>query len=216
MNIYLTGMYENPTTDKLMQMKSVSYAHFSALGTWMYIRKPCEVCEWHWQACVPPLLVQWEPSSDVIGDLSWDGPFGHIFLVKERVADWLRDNRFECEFYDVKYVPPEKKPKRTKCVPYPYEGPVLLWGNCETWVDLDMEASGVELTESCKVCGYIDYTFRYEGITIRRKDWHGEKMFRITTNGPAEHTFVTEEGRRMIEEAGFSNISFTHAGEIVD
>lgn len=123
--------------------------------------------------------------------------------------------QFECEFYSVEYVPPKRKVK-TKCVAYPYDGPKLLWGKCEVFVDLDMQASSVALEDSCSVCGNVRYKFRRNGIVIRHQNWHGEKMFRITTNGKSLTTFVTEEGRRLIQQAGFSNVAFSEAGEIRD
>jgi hypothetical protein len=39
-------------------------------------------------------------------------------------------------------------------------------------------------------------------------------MFRITTNGKSLATFVTEDCRNLIQDAGFTNIGFTDAGEI--
>lgn len=207
-------MYENPTADRLVRMKSVAFAHFSALGTWADERVPCKICGWHWQTIVPPLLVQWEPSTDVIGDFSWDGPFGYTFVVKESVAESLRAMHFECDFLPVSFMSPERK-RNARCVPYPYTGPKLLWGECGTFVDLDQEASHVELTSSCPACGDVRYTFRNSGIVIRREKWGGQRMFRITTNGRSAATFVSEEGLQLILDAGFSNVAFSEAGEIV-
>jgi hypothetical protein len=39
-------------------------------------------------------------------------------------------------------------------------------------------------------------------------------MFRITTNGQSTATFVTEEGRQMIEREEFTNIAFSEVGQI--
>lgn len=211
--MYRIGMYANPTTDRLMTMKSVAYAHFSVLGTWVSDRAPCEACGWHWQHYGTPLLVQWEPSTDVIGDFSWDGPFGYTFVVKDEVAQRLRSFGFGCKFLPVEYVAPDVS--RPNSVPFPYNGPKLSWGLCESFVDLDMNASAVTVNESCRGCGRIAYTFRYDGIVIRRKDWRGQKMFRITTNGTSTATFVSEEGRMLIEHERFTNIAFSEAGEIV-
>lgn len=208
-------MYEKPTVDGLMAMKSVPFAHFSALGTWVSKREPCEACGWHWQDYGPPLLVKWEPSTDVIGDFSWDGPFGYVFIVQQHVAEVFRTMPFECDCLDVEFVPPAAR-SGANCVPFPYRGPKLVWGRCDTFVDLDMEASKVALTRACPICGDVRHTFRNEGIVIRRDKFDGQRMFRITTNGRSLATFVTEDGRRLIEHARFSNINFQEAGEIVD
>jgi hypothetical protein len=210
--IYRIGMYANPNVERLAAMKTAPFAHFSAVGTWAYRREPCQVCTYYWQTKVPPLLVQWEPSSAEIGDFSWDGPFGLSFIVKNRVAKALKALRFECRFLPVEYV----KPKRRRyVVQFPYEGPKLLWGQCSAVVELDKKPSRVKQLSSCPACGDVRHTILLKGITISRRMWNGEKMFTIATNGP-EMMFVTEEGRRMIEKAGFSNIAFSEAGQILD
>jgi hypothetical protein len=210
MRIYCLGKHE--TT--LEEYMAPSFACFSAVGTWIDEREECEACGWHWQRIAPPLLVQWAPSSDVIGDFSWDGPFGYVFVVKHRVVRFMKANGFGARFLPVKVVPPTSK-RKTKIVPFPYTGPKLTWCECNTFVNLDMRASKVALESSCPVCGDVRYTFRFKGIVIRRKEWHGEKMFRITTNGRSAATFVTEEGRRLLEDQGFTNLAFSEAGEIV-
>jgi hypothetical protein len=158
-----------------------------------------------------PVDSEWEPSTTTIGDFSWDGPFGYMFIVREDIVDFFHANKIECEFRSVEYAMPRKK-RRT--VPFPYSGPTLYWAECNTWLSLDMQASEVMCTSSCGKCGEVAYTFRNSGIVIARKNFHGEKMFRITTNGRSAATFVTEEGRRLIVEAGFSNVAFSEAGEI--
>lgn len=212
MKIYYIGMYENPTVDRLAAITSVEFAHFSSMGTWAYRQEPCKKCDYYWQELVPPLLVQWEPSSERIGDFSWDGPFGFTFVVRKNVADAFVSLGLECRFAPVVVVRPERK---RNTVRFPYNGPELFWGQCSATVDLDMEASGVFRESSCPACGDTRYTFRNSGIVIRRKDWDQQHMFQISTNGPA-CVFVTAVGRRKIEEAGFLNIAFTEAGQIVE
>jgi hypothetical protein len=209
LNIYLVGASKNLTVDRLAVMKSVGFAHFSAIGTWVDERHPCESCEWHWQTLSPPLLVQWEPSTDQIGDFSWDG--GYVFVVKGSVAKRLAALRFECQCLAVDYVKPERK---RNTVAFPYVGPKLFWGECKATLDLNMKASKVKCESACAECGDMRYTFRYKNIAIRRKAWRGQKMFRITTNGRSSATFVTEEGRLLLENEAFTNIGFSLAGNI--
>lgn len=214
MKIYRIGMYENPTTESLMAMKSIAFAHFSALGTWSE-GEVCGVCGLHTYDIVAPLLVRWERSSSAAGDFSWDGLFGYMFIVRERVVEFFRARQMECEFLTVEYVPPERR-AGAACVAYPYAGPTLFWGNCETYLELDMPASDVAVTKSCAACGGVDYTFRSRGIVIPRENFHGEKLFRIKTNGRSAATFATEEAHHLIRNAGLSNIAFSEAGEILD
>lgn len=208
-------MYENPTIDRLTAIQSVDYAHFAAVGTWIARRNPCNACGWHWQEYGPPLQVQWEPSSRAIGDFSWDGPFGYLFIATQRVVDYFREMHIDCDFFPVKYVEPERK-SVGKCVSYPYDGPSLMWGLCRSFVKLDTISSNVVLTSSCPECGDSRYTFRNKGIIIRENDWGGERMFRIISNGNSKATFVTEEGRELIQRGGFTNVTFSEAGFIIN
>src|SRR5690242_9568370 len=119
LKIYGISMYENPSgaafIDRLMAMKTAPFAHFAALGTWSD-GKVCDACGEHTYCYIPPLLVEWKRSTNVIGDFSWNGPFGELFIVKEQVAESLRTMQFECKYYSVEFVPPKRKIK-TKCVP---------------------------------------------------------------------------------------------------
>jgi len=204
-------MYENPTVDRLAAITSVEFAHFSAVGTWSYRRQPCKTCGYYWQEIVAPLLVQWQPSSELIGDFSWDGPFGYTFIVRKNVAVALESLGIECRFLPMQVVEPERK---RNTVPFPQNGPELLWGQCTAILDLDMEASAVHRESSCSECGNTRYTFRNSGIVLRHKAWNQQRMFQISTNGPS-CVFVTSLGRSQIVDAGFSNIAFTEAGQII-
>jgi hypothetical protein len=208
-------MYENPTTERLMVMKAAAFAYFSAIGTWASIREPCKACGWHWQVYSPPLLMQWERSTDLIGDFSWDGPFGYLYVVRENVATKLHEMQFDCSFLPTEYVPLKRKLNMRQRTWYPHESPNLLWGVCDTFVDLDMKLSSVELISSCSVCGAQRFTFRNNGIVIRRRNWRGNMMFRVTTNSNSLATFVTEQGRKLIQKADLSNVAFSEAGEII-
>jgi hypothetical protein len=210
--IYLIGMFENPTAERLSQLKTASFAHFAAVGTWVSEREVCDSCDWHWQRIRDPLLVQWEPSTDRIGDFSWDGPFGYVFVVKVSVAEKLAELGIECTFLPVNVVRPKRK---RNTVGFPYVGPRLVWGNCSATLNLDEDASKVKMESSCADCGDVRYTFRNAGIVIRRREWGGQHMFRIATNGRSRATFVTEQGREILENSGFSNIAFSLAGDIV-
>jgi hypothetical protein len=108
------------------------------------------------------------------------------------------------------------KPERKRnTIAFPYAGPKLLWAECSATLDVDLRTSKVQMESSCSDCGDVRHTFRYKDITIRREAWTGQKMFRITTNGRSSATFVTEEGRRILEDEAFTNIGFSQAGKIV-
>jgi hypothetical protein len=214
MKFYLIGMYQNPTVDSVMAHPK-DYAHFSGIGTWIDDGSKCDDCGWHGQSLSEPLLLEWEKGSDNIGDFSWEGPFGYLTVVTKKQANWLKKQKFGCRFLRVQVVEPEKVSKRARQVKFPYGGPEIFWLVCNKFVDLNKSASGVKLETSCEVCGWTAFTFKYKDIVINKNSWHGELMFRITTNRNSKATFVTEKGKELIEAKGCTNISFSPAGEIV-
>jgi len=214
MNIFLIGKHENPTTDRVSSLKS-SFADFSAVGTWVDDGSRCDACGWHGQSLRQPLLVEWEAGEDEIGDFSWDGPFGYISVVTRNVANFFRDYDYACAFHSVEYVAAQHA-VGSPSAPYPYEGPKQLWLESTRFVHLDLDASNVSIKLSCDKCGRVKYSFCKQGIAVPKANWNGEKMFRLAENGPSFATFVTDLARREIEAQGFSNISFTLAGKIVD
>jgi len=207
---------EHPSVIRSSPPHPVPYAFYAAIGTWKYRRPPCPTCEWHWQYPAEPLLVQWEPYRDNIGDFSYNGPTGEYnFIVTDQVARFFEQRHFPCELRRIEYVKPRRRGK-LPCVPFPYQGPRQLWPECTSYLELDQEASGVKLESSCPDCGDVRHTFRYEGIVIPKNNWSGEPMFRIKTNGWSAATFITADAKRQLEDAGFTNLLCRKAGQITE
>ena len=148
-----------------------------------------------------------------IGDFSWDGPFGYLSLVTQNVVNFFHD--YDCAFHSVEYVIAQQA-AGSPIVPRLHEGTKLLWLESTRFVHLDPDASDVSIKRLCGKCGRVKYSFCKHGIVIPKANWNGEKIFRLTENGPSFATFVTDEARREIEVRGFSNVSFTPAGKIMD
>jgi hypothetical protein len=62
------------------------FAECSVVGSWTKGGKPCKACQLTSQDLTEPLLVEWEPGSDVIGDFSW---CGYTAVVKEEVKSFF-------------------------------------------------------------------------------------------------------------------------------
>lgn len=211
MKIYCLGLSEEFGQSDFSKSPKPAWAQFSAVGTWNAERRLCEVCGWPWEELVPPLLIQWESSTETIGNFSWDGPFGYQCVVTEDTSESLARMIDGIEYADVVVLEPDRK---RRVVPFPYTGPRLLWLRTQTCVELDREASEVEKTVDCSICGHEEFTFKYESIVIRKSDWNGEHIFRIKTNGNSAATFITEELKNQIESVGFANFQCRVAGEI--
>jgi len=101
---------------------------------------------------VRPLIIEWEPGSDVIGNFTWPG-LG--IIVTESVGRALSDRFRGFELgpvemvQDAKLKRPQRVTRRTKPrVWLPYEGPPLydLW--VTAWVTADLEQSTLNLKEA--------------------------------------------------------------------
>ena len=185
------------------------FARFSHLGTWSK-GKLCEGCGQSTSRLKEPLQIAWEPDSGVIADFSW---CAYAAVVTRRVADSLSELDFEFDLGAVQVVEPRRK-GRKKRVPYPYKGPELKWLLPSSRISLDPSGSGIELLIDCKVCRQPKYTFKRDGIVVNRDCWDGQKVFCMQQYPRAQAMFVSEEGMRLLQERGFSNIELTLAGEI--
>jgi hypothetical protein len=204
MNIYCIGWP--------VRGSSGQYAHFSAIDGWKSLREPCSECGWHWQVRSAPIIARWGPSSTDIADFTFDCAWGDNFAVTAKMVRLFARHGFDCEYLRIEYAKPKYK---RHTVAFPYTGPLLKWVECRAIVPLDKTASRVECKSSCPACGDVRYPTRRKDIIIRRRDWSGQKMFRIDTNVWGKATFVTEEARDIILESGATNFFCDLAGEIV-
>jgi len=192
--------------------RTYQYAGFAHVGTWTNDRL-CPVCEGRLDRLAQPLLIEWEPDSEVIGDFSW---CSYTMAVVTKVRDYLLKSGFECSFGRVEVVPFAKwrKTSSKPRVPYPYEGPELHWVRPRKRVRLNQEQSGVVLETYCSACKQSRYTFKREGIVIDQAAWKGCKMFRIKQFDPSDATYVTEDALELLSSKGFTNLGYLEAGMI--
>lgn len=218
------------------------FAQAGRLGTWYPDPSPgvCPECGASRQKRVPPLIIEWLPGSDVVGDFVWPG--GEV-VVSERVRTALEARFYGFEFkrvemwQDPSLKPPRRTTKRIKPrVWLPYERPPLydLW--ITTWTHADLEHSSLRLINDCPVCGYRAYVVegieerksRWEptqkdlvdihtprgqgqGIYLHQKDLQGADIFRL--HELPKWILCTERVKVLIEEKRLTNVSFLEVGE---
>lgn len=186
-------------------------AMFSHVGTWHpddYICKQCG--QYVGVGLIEPLLIEWDPGTENIGDFSW---CGYHCIVKDHVRAFLQERGFECEFGRVEVVRPTGPKYKMPRVKFPYAGPNLHWVIPTTRLELNEEESGVTLVMDCAVCGVKSYNIKREGLVIDGLNWRDEKMFRIEQlRGSA--TFVTKQALDELLCAGFTNFCSRPAGVI--
>ena len=155
---------------------------------------------------MPPLLIEWDPDSDIIGDFSWSG-FGFELVARLNVAQALVQEFTGFRIESVQMVEPSVglRRRKKKMVSLPYEGPEL----CELWIDrwfrLDEKASSLNLERVCGTCGFRFYTPKREGLVLERPT-DAPAFFRLE-QFPA-WVFVSSEVKQHIEATGFTNVAF--------
>jgi len=236
---------------KIWQMKEPyesNFACFDLEGTWKNIDSRTGLCP----ECtapprkirVKPIVISWEPGSDVIGDFIWSMG-GSFPLVQEHVFAKLKQRFSGFEAGPVKMVQapelkrPVRRSKRVKPrVRLPYKGPPL----CELWITVsfraDLNASTIRRVEKCSTCGY--QRWEVDGIETIKSRWNKDRMAldKIhTLRAPGQGLFVrkadlgeadifevreiddcilcTDRAKEFVEHHNFSNVSFLEAGNVI-
>jgi hypothetical protein len=184
------------------------YAGFSHLGTWSESRL-CPKCGRHSSRLVEPLLVEFEPGSDVLADFMW---CGYSFIVLPPVRAFLEHERFGCSFGRVEVVQPSTATRKRRVV-YPYVGPELTWVKVIDSVSIDAATNNLAVA-TCTNCHRTKIGFKQTGLILSKSEWHGSKMFRVAEYSPTV-AYITEGGLDDLLTEGFSNLGFIEAGEFL-
>jgi hypothetical protein len=195
--------------------KPAAFARFAALGSWKSA-EICKTCGQHGSEYAEPLLVEWEPGTDVIGDFSWGGS---ACIVKDSVKDFLNQHGFNTSFSTAieyqKFKWTERLGGRHKRVKYPYEGPNLSWLRAIDRVEIDIEKSNIDRQPDCRTCGRLRIQVRRDGLHINDKSWNGEKLFSVKQFSKSG-MFISEEALQELQDQGFTNFAASLAGLIGD
>jgi hypothetical protein len=184
-----------------------------------------------------PLILVWEPGSDLVGDFVWPG-FGSEVVAAGQVFA-----AFESSFAGFERGPIEmvEEPDLGRVgeprVTLPYEGPTLyeLWTTA--WANADVDRSTIRLDRRCGTCGtefwevngveHWDSVFDpnqrqlvrsrvgrdpQSGIYLRRKDLAGADVFRVA-QFPG-WVFCTDPVRVLVHERRFTNVDFLEMGDV--
>jgi len=184
---------------------------------------------------VQPLIIEWEPDSDVVGDFTWPG-FDSDIIVKETVAKVLQAANvpgFELGPVQMQEnSEPAKRRSRKRRVKLPYSGPQLweLW--VTAWTNLDSARSTV--TEITKEDGVRH--FEVSGVQHLEQAWDQERAELVTVLHPRVEgegvivpqaqgifrvrefpawVFCTDDVKRLIEEHEFTNVRFLEMGDVL-
>ena len=187
------------------------FARYTYSGNWTK-GILCPRCQHGTSALVPPLLLEWEEGSDVLGDVSWaGGSFRPVVTEAARRA--LTFLNTDVEWGGVRVVPPERKRVRQKRIPFPYNGPPLFFIIPRHRVFIDREQAESVL---CPECGEYDGPTLLSNVSLRRIEVGPHRLFRLAENGRANAIFIAEDAAQQFQEANLQNVALIEAGEICD
>ena len=190
-----------------------------------------------------PLILEWEPGADVIGDFTWPG--GGRVAVKRTVFDILarKFSGFHAENVEMVQDPKLKRPKRpaSRSKPriwLPYTGPELveLWPDCPVPF---LPATTFEVAWRCEDCG--NEPLQLSGIELKMQRYDSDTgelvpdhhprvpgkgvfvsasavgdhpIFRLTES--AGTILCTDEVKSFVLREGFTNVDFGEYGDVVE
>lgn len=218
------------------------FARAGRRGTWTPPDQVgvCPECTSSRQERVKPLVIEWQPGSDVVGDFTWPG-FDSEIVVKDFVMESLlsRFSGFEPGPVETVQDPKLRPTGRGKPrVWLPYSGPSLYEVWITTWAHIDAEISTVFLKNRCGTCGAMRYEVsgveRWDskwspetgtlqrrhrpreagkGIFVREDDLCGDSIFHAYEL--PSWMFCTDPVRDFVVQSGFTNVTFLEMGETI-
>ena len=187
---------------------------------------------------VPPLVIEWEPGSDIVGDFVWPG-LGDEVVISETVARLLEERYKGFSLYPVEMTQEKrlyslKGKLRKPRVLLPYKGPSLYDLTPNHFVDLDTEKSSVDIESDADgkavyvALGVELFKSRYDrqanevkydhikrgagkGLFVNSVDLAGNDLFGIREL--RGWVFCTDDLKVAIENCSFTNVRFLEMGD---
>ena len=178
-----------------------------------------------------PIIIEWEPGSDTMGDFSWPGLATEI-LITGCVGQVL--SSAQTQGFELRPVKTEAVAHRSRkpivSPPYP-TGLFDLW--VTNWTSIDLERSTAIGTPGNG--GIVNY--EVSGVQRIEKVWDGEAMELVTHIHPRVDghglyvpsvrgvfrikqfpawVFCTDNVKCLIEEHGFTNTAFLEMGDVLE
>lgn len=229
---------------RMMKPFETSFAEAGSRSPPQSVGPACQHCGASDRTIMPtPLVLEWEPGSQIIGDFVWPSPARVV--AKRTVVDQLvrEFNGIRAEpiemVQDPKLKQPQRPNKRTKPrVWLPYPGPELV----ELWPEHTAQflpSTTLYVGTRCDFCGRESH--RLAGVEVKAHVYDrekGELVPDLQPRVPGQGVFVaassiknrpifrakeftnaiwcTDEARSLIQSKGFTNVDFLEYGDVVD
>jgi hypothetical protein len=211
--------------------READYARACRVGTWTTTGDPPRTVR------TPPLIIEWEPGSTEVGDLTWAGCGD--YMVKRSVAEDLQNAGFRgFEPGPVVMRPNSDCPNRKRgIIRLPYEGPELvdLWTT--KWVPIDRDKSSLQIKgedasgplfdlvgfERTEIVAWIRETGELVREHIPRKPGMGAYVHEASLDGCSLFQIeelpgwivCTDPVRDFMLAKGYTNVTFFEIGDVV-
>lgn len=219
------------------------FARAGRRGRWSEGEGLCGVCGASQETRRQPLVIEWEPGSDLVGDFVWPGLDDDVALT--RAAFEVLAAKFSgFEAGPVEMIEPSRSPRRSgsssgysPTVRLPYEGPELV----ELWVTararFEPAKSHARRISHCETCGAE--AFEVDGVERVDVSWDSDERVLRRTRVPAlagrglhidrgqlngasvfrvlefpAWLFCTEAVRDAVCTAALSNVAFLEMGSV--
>lgn len=220
-----------------------NFAECGIRSPWETQNRPCLSCYKGATTIIPyPLVIEWLPGSNVVGDFSWPG-CGRA-IIKKRISDDMLKRFSMLELREIEMIQdhhlrvPKNKSKAKQRVWLPYDGEPLV-----ELVPLCCFPESPRTTNRvafrCDVCGRE--TTQLEGFELKEHRWDQIKQDLVPYMKPREagrglfisrnfvkdcpifrvesflsSIFCLNEFKNFIEDQGYTNIDFLEYGEVSD
>lgn len=218
------------------------FAQCGIRSPWETKDRPCRGCYVGSKTITPyPLILEWLPGSDIIGDFSWPG-CGRAVVKVSVLEKIVRQfpmvySHLITMIQDAKLKIPKNKGRARPRVWLPYEGPELMelvpircipehpnttrriTSQCEVCGQMNTELDGYELKESRwdqqkrDLVPYHRPRVRGKGLFISKANVDQCPIFRVEPF--VSRVFCTDEFKFFIEEHRFTNIDFFDYGDVI-
>ncbi|MEZ4711501.1 MAG: hypothetical protein R3A44_30185 [Caldilineaceae bacterium] len=159
---------------RIINPRDYQFAQASLRNVWSSADEHvlCPNCNSSGQKRIPPLIIEWQEGSDVIGDFTWTELSQHA-IATSRVFEQLQKKFGNFIAGPVEMVEKHQKSKLQSKQPgvlLPYRGPQLFEIWISDFVSIDMIRSNVVLKQQCDTCGRI--TYQIEGVELHKHQWN--------------------------------------------
>lgn len=172
--------------------------HFRLTGTWARTGESCPACSL--SEIVPPWRIEWERGSPK-ADFFWT-PVGYTCIITVLGFQSMRSAGFRLTSMPVV----EKKGR----IFAPLEGHFGLRPLEE--LDLNPEASGLQVDKSCTVCRQNHYLFKRDGLKLMHNYQEDFDIFSIRQIPFSPMTYLSERGVHRLLSLGLRNWGYSLAG----